>query len=334
MPRSERELARKRKTETKRKVETKRKGREIVRLTRTVTSGGCAAKIGPGELGAVLRALPAQNDPRLLVGNETRDDAAVYRLRPDLALVTTVDFFPPMVDDPFTFGRIAAANALSDIYAMGGRPLVALNIVAFPTNDLPIDVLGRDSCRWRRARGRGWRGHRRRPLDLRLGAQVRPRSHRLGSSAACVRNGGAKAGDLLVLTKPLGTGVVATGLKRGAAEPVEEEAAIRSMVSLNDVAGGALESSSRARVHRRHRLRPLRARGRDGRSLAERPPGLRCRRSAAAARARHGLPRRVSSRVGPDATVPIWRIGCRSALDLAPGVTAAVVDPQTSGGCS
>src|SRR6266478_2481160 len=97
--------------------------------------------MGPGDLSRALAALPAISDPRLLVGRETFDDAGVFLVSDDLALVQTVDFFAPIVDDPFDFGQIAAANALSDVYAMGGQPLTALNIVAFPTNDLPLDVL-------------------------------------------------------------------------------------------------------------------------------------------------------------------------------------------------
>src|SRR6202050_1576716 len=103
-----------------------------VRLTQQVKAGGCASKLAPGSLAAVLSRLPKQSDPNLLVGFDTSDDAGVYRISPDLALVQTVDFFTPMVDDPFTFGGIAAANALSDIWAMGGTPISALSIVAFP----------------------------------------------------------------------------------------------------------------------------------------------------------------------------------------------------------
>src|SRR5450759_3021896 len=99
--------------------------------------------MGPGDLSEVLGSLPSSKDPRLLVGRETFDDAGVYLLSDEIALVQTVDFFAPIVDDPYDFGQIAAANALSDVFAMGGQPLTALNIVAFPTNDLPLDVLTR-----------------------------------------------------------------------------------------------------------------------------------------------------------------------------------------------
>src|SRR5579871_6194480 len=111
-----------------------------VRLTQQVKAGGCASKLPPGTLAAVLGKLPRQVDANLLVGFETSDDAGVYRLTSDLALVQTVDFFTPLVDDPFTFGAIAAANSLSDVYAMGGTPISALSIVAYPGNG-EMDVL-------------------------------------------------------------------------------------------------------------------------------------------------------------------------------------------------
>src|SRR6202034_562461 len=105
---------------------------DIIRLTAGSRAGGCAAKMSPRMLDSVLRRLPASSHPAVVVGYETSDDAGVYRLNDDLALVQTVDFFTPIVDDPFTFGQIAAANALSDVYAMGGRPISALSMVGFP----------------------------------------------------------------------------------------------------------------------------------------------------------------------------------------------------------
>ena len=112
-------------------------------LTSLVEAAGCAAKIGQADLAAALAHLPPANDPALLIGHSRADDAAVYRLRDDLALVETVDIFPPIVDDPFDYGRIAAANALSDIYAMGGTPISALSFVAWPVETLGLDRLGR-----------------------------------------------------------------------------------------------------------------------------------------------------------------------------------------------
>ena len=110
---------------------------ETIRLTTTAKAAGCAAKLSPAILDSVLKRLPHQVDPNVLVGFETSDDAAIYRLTDDLALVQTVDFFTPIVDDPSLFGQVAAANSLSDVYAMGGRPISALTIVAFPTSGAP-----------------------------------------------------------------------------------------------------------------------------------------------------------------------------------------------------
>ena len=113
-----------------------------IRLTKTAKRAGCAAKQPPGYLLPLLRALPALTDPNVLVGSATADDAAVYRLSADVALVLTTDFFTPIVDDPYDFGAVAAANALSDVYAMGGRPIAALNLVGFPDDVLDVSVLG------------------------------------------------------------------------------------------------------------------------------------------------------------------------------------------------
>src|SRR5579863_9769574 len=115
-------------------------GHATYRLTEFARGAGCACKMGPGDLSHALAPLVPIDDPRLLVGRETFDDAAIFRLSDDIALVQTVDFFAPIVDDPFTFGRVAATNALSDVYAMGGEPLTALNIVGFPVKALPIEV--------------------------------------------------------------------------------------------------------------------------------------------------------------------------------------------------
>src|SRR3569832_1449821 len=114
---------------------------QVVRLTQQVKAGGCASKLPPGSLGAVLSKLPVQNDPNLLVGFETSDDAGIYQIAPNLALVQTVDFFTPLVDDPFTFGQIAATNALSDVYAMGGKPMSSLAMVCFPEK-ADTEILG------------------------------------------------------------------------------------------------------------------------------------------------------------------------------------------------
>src|SRR5919206_243962 len=170
--------------------------------------------MGPGDLSRALAALPIKNDPRLLVGRETFDDAGVFRLSDDLALVQTVDFFAPIVDDPYLFGQIAAANALSDVYAMGGEPLTALNIVGFPSGALPIEVLteilrgGQDKVHEAGALVVG--GHTIIDEELKFGLAVTGRAH----PQRLLTNAAARIGDRLLLTKPLGTGILATAAKQ------------------------------------------------------------------------------------------------------------------------
>jgi selenide,water dikinase len=184
----------------------------------------------------VLHSLPVFRSPDLLVGTETSDDAGVFRLRPDLAIVNTVDFFTPIVDDPYTFGRVAAANALSDIYAMGAEPKTALNIVGFPKGTLDLDVLGRilrgGAERVRRAGAVVVGGHSIIDEELKYGMAVTGVIH----PDRIIRNVGVEPGDALVLTKPLGTGIISTALKRRRAPAASVRAAVRSMVALNRTA--------------------------------------------------------------------------------------------------
>ena len=195
--------------------------------------------MGPGDLSRALAALPVISDPRLLVGRETFDDAGVFRLSDDLALVQTVDFFAPIVDDPFDFGQIAAANALSDVYAMGGQPLTALNIVAFPTNDLPLDILsgilagGQDKVHEAGAFIVG--GHTVVDTELKYGLAVTGRAH----PDFLLTNAGARPGDQLVLTKPIGNGILATAGKRGQLSPEAQRTMLEAMKMLNGVASRA-----------------------------------------------------------------------------------------------
>src|SRR3712207_2336562 len=170
--------------------------------------------MGPGDLSEALAPLPRTTDPRLLVGRETFDDAGVFALSDDLALVQTVDFFAPIVDDPYRFGQVAAANALSDVYAMGGEPLTALSIVGFPTGKLPLEVLtdilrgGQDTVRAAGAVLVG--GHTVVGDEVKFGLSVTGRVH----PARILTNAAARPGDRLVLTKPIGSGVLATAAKR------------------------------------------------------------------------------------------------------------------------
>jgi selenide,water dikinase len=192
--------------------------------------------MGPGDLSRALAALPLKSDPRLLVGRETFDDAGVFRVSDDLALVQTVDFFAPIVDDPYDFGQIAAANALSDVYAMGGQPLTALNIVAFPTKDLPLEVLtrilagGQDKVHEAGAFVVG--GHTVIDTELKYGLAVTGRAH----PDFLLTNAGAKPGDQLILTKPIGNGILATAAKRGKLSREEQAPMLEAMKTLNGLA--------------------------------------------------------------------------------------------------
>ena len=206
-----------------------------VRLTQQVKAGGCASKLAPGSLAAVLSRLPKQNDANLLVGFDTSDDAGIYRIAPDVALVQTVDFFTPLVDDPFVFGQIAATNALSDVYAMGGRPLTALSIVCFP-QDGDLDVLEAimrgGIAKMHEAGCVVVGGHSVRDAEIKFGYAVTG----LIDPDRVFTNTGAVAGDALILTKPIGTGVITTALKRGMAKPDWVENAVQSMTTLNRAA--------------------------------------------------------------------------------------------------
>ena len=195
--------------------------------------------MGPGDLFRALAALPVKKDPRLLVGSETFDDAGVFLVSDDIALVQTVDFFAPIVDDPFDFGQVAAANALSDVYAMGGQPLTALNIVAFPTGQLPLDVLsailagGQEKVHEAGALIVG--GHTVIDSELKYGLAVTGRAH----PKFLLTNAGAKPGDQIVLTKPIGNGILATAGKRGQLGPDAERAMLEAMKTLNGSASRA-----------------------------------------------------------------------------------------------
>lgn len=210
-----------------------------VRLTERASCAGCAAKLGASELTAALASLHPTDDPRLLVGHATLDDAAVFQLTPDIALVQTVDFFPAIVDDPYAFGQIAAANALSDVYAMGGQPLTALNIVGFPSGELPPELLasvlrgGHDKVREAGALIVG--GHSIIDRELKYGLAVTGRAH----PRFILTNSAARPGDRLVLTKPLGTGIATTAARSGAFPSAELHAVIESMTTLNGAASRA-----------------------------------------------------------------------------------------------
>src|ERR1700690_692382 len=206
-----------------------------VRLTETVKAGGCASKLSPPILDKVLSKLPRQHDPNVLVGFDHADDAGVYRISPDTALVQTVDFFTPMVDDPYTFGQIAATNALSDVYAMGGRPITALAHVCFPVSgDLEVlgQILAGGLSKMIEANCTVVGGHSIRDEETKFGYSVTG----LIDPTRIFTNGGAQPGDRLLFTKALGTGGISTAIKNGTAKQSWIDAATRSMTTLNKIA--------------------------------------------------------------------------------------------------
>jgi selenide,water dikinase len=210
-----------------------------VSLTSLSSGAGCGCKLAATDLLPVVRGLPRQTDERLLVGSATGDDAAVFRLRGDLALVQTIDFFTPIVDDPHDFGRIAAANALSDVYAMGGTPLTAMNVVAFPLEEVGGDVLseilrgGLDVIDDAGAVLVG--GHSIQDAEPKYGLAVTG----VVDPASMTTNAAGAPGDALVLTKPLGVGAIVTAGKRGLVPASLLRSAIDVMVELNSRAAEA-----------------------------------------------------------------------------------------------
>jgi selenide,water dikinase len=214
------------------------------RLTDLTDCGGCAAKLGADVLSDVLRGLGAEASPAdLIAGLDPPDDAAVYRLSPDLAVIGTLDFFPPLVDDPTAFGEIAAANALSDVFAMGGRVLFAMAIAAFP-EDMPHDALtaifAGASGKVREAGGTLAGGHTIRDAEPKYGLAVVGVAH----PDRLLRKGGARPGDALLLTKRLGTGLLVSGRRQGRATETALAAAIAQMRTLNRAASEVLVEQS------------------------------------------------------------------------------------------
>jgi selenide,water dikinase len=215
---------------------------EPIRLTRFSHGAGCACKLSPDDLRAVLglvRGFEPATDPDLLVGFDTSDDAAVYRLRADLAVVVTTDFFTPIVDDAYDWGRVAATNALSDVYAMGGDPLLALNLVAWPREGLPFELLARvldgGAAVAREAGCLVAGGHSIDDPEPKYGLAV------VGTvdPQQVLTNAGARPGDRIVLTKPIGLGVISTALKHDVASSSHLDDALTVMTTLNAAARDA-----------------------------------------------------------------------------------------------
>lgn len=211
------------------------------RLTQSVKASGCAAKLAPGDLDRALCGLDLPVDQNLLVGLERSDDAGVYRISDELALVQTVDFFPPMVDDPYCFGQIAAANALSDIYAMGGIPKTAMNIVAFPAQTLDLSILrsviegGLSKIREAGAVLVG--GHTIDDPGLKYGLSVTG----LINPANILTKRNLQPGDRLIISKPLGTGICCTAINAGLASDELAERVTLSMATLNKNAASVMQ---------------------------------------------------------------------------------------------
>ncbi len=285
--------------------------------------------MGPGDLSRVLAPLPRRSDPRLVVGFETFDDAGVVMLSETLALVQTVDFFAPIVDEPFVFGQVAAANALSDVYAMGGEPVSVLNLAAFPTARLPLRVLteilqgAQDIVHAAGAVVAG--GHTVEDDELKFGLAVTGRvdPRRLLTNAA------ARAGDRLVLTKPIGTGLLATELKAGTLDPGARAALHASMILLNAAASrAALDAGARCATDITgfgllgHASHVARASNVTIRIMADAVPFLPGAHAAAARGVHTGGTERNRSYLEP-------MVDWGAANEV---VRALLLDPQTSGG--
>jgi selenide,water dikinase len=211
-----------------------------VPLTKLATCGGCAAKVGPGDLRRLIEGLPgargahgeAGATARLLVGTETGDDAAVWQVQDDLALVVTTDFITPVCDDPYLFGQVAAANAISDVFAMGGIPLIAIAVCGFPealTSEQARGILAGGADKAIEAGAVVAGGHTIRNDQLFYGLAVTGRVH----PSRIVRNAGARLGDALVLTKPLGSGLIVNGARSGNVPEADLLATCRAMAALN-----------------------------------------------------------------------------------------------------
>ncbi|MDA3824139.1 MAG: selenide, water dikinase SelD [Bacteroidales bacterium] len=213
-----------------------------IKLTQYTPGLGCACKIEPQQLEKILASLPHREDSQILVGTETSDDATVYKISDDFAIVQSLDFFTPIVDDPYDFGAIAAANALSDIYAMGAKPLFGMNIVGFPSNTLPMTVLEAIlKGAHEKAAEAGISvigGHTIEDPEPKYGMVVTGSVH----PDKLIKNFGAQPGDKLILTKPLGTGILSTAIKRGLVEKQVQQEVIKLMSTLNNIAADVMQN--------------------------------------------------------------------------------------------
>lgn len=302
-----------------------------VRLTEQVKAGGCASKLPAGFLLSVLGRLPIQDDANLLVGFATSDDAGVYRIAPDLAIVQTADFFTPMVDDPYTYGQIAATNALSDVYAMGGRPVTALSLVCFPQDgnaDVLEQIMRGGLSKMKEAGCVVVGGHSVRDAEMKFGYAVTGLIH----PDAVFQNSSARAGDVLVLTKAIGTGVITTALKQRKAAPEWVAGAVRSMTTLNRI---ALELAKGYEVHAATDITGFGLIG-HCRELAL-GSGVRLSVEVAAIPLLEGALEAVQLGAVPAGLLANRQfaecvVGCEPGVEIPSDLRALLYDPQTSGG--
>jgi selenide,water dikinase len=302
-----------------------------IRLTQTVNRGGCAAKLPAGELAAFLKKLSPYRPKELAVGSETLDDACLWDCGDGRYLIQTLDFFTPIVDSPHDFGAIAAANAVSDVYAMGGTPSIALTILAFPAQKLPMELIEPLMQGALDVLNRG-------KIALAGGHSIDDDTLKLGFSVTgfvekdqAWRNSGARAGDVLILTKPLGTGTITSTIKSGESNPDWVRSAIQSMTTLNDIS--ALRSALRS-VHAAtditgfgfagHAMQMAAASGVefsiDTKSLPVLPGALECIEQEHLNRAHYSNAKYVETRVK------------YSGAGTDTSLKWLTVDPQTSGG--
>jgi len=303
---------------------------EKIRLTQFSHGGGCGCKIAPAVLSEMLKRLPAGiAPPELLVGTETSDDAAVYKLNDQQALIATTDFFMPIVDDPFDFGRIAAANALSDIYAMGGSPILALSLVGMPIDKLPLEVIGRvleggaSMCREAGIPVAG--GHSIDSVEPIYGLAAMGLAH----PEKVKSNAGARPGDVLILGKPLGVGVLSAALKSGRLDEAGYAAMIAIATQLNRV---GVKLGLRDDVHAMtdvtgfgllgHLLELCRGSGCCAELAFEALPVIEAARALAQEGVKTGASARNWSSYGDEVEL----------CDVAPWQQILLTDPQTSGG--
>lgn len=304
---------------------------EPIRLTQYSKGGGCGCKIAPSVLQQIIAGKEQNLFPDLLVGNETGDDAAVYQLNGETAVISTADFFMPIVDDAFHFGQIAAANAISDVYAMGGTPLMAIAILGWPVNKLPVETAqrvmegGKDICRQAHVPLAG--GHSVDAVEPLFGLAVTGTV----SIANLKKNSSAQPGDFLFLTKPLGTGIMATAVKKGLLLPEHYGSLIKQITTLNSI-GAAL-----GKVKGVHAMTDVTGFGILGHAveMAE-GSGVSIELYYHRLQKMNGLDDYLKQAITPGATARNWN-SYKDVVQLAEGIDATeaprlLPDPQTNGG--